>query len=75
MSMFDNMNQMEQDGIVDTVAHQLFEDWVNSNLDEGVMYADHQICLLYGAPELQKEFNEFYNMKPEDELYFEVDNV
>jgi hypothetical protein len=75
MSMFDDMDQMRQEGIADTVAHQLFEDWVNSHLDEGVMYADYQVCLMYGDPELKKEFNEFYNIKPEDELYFEVDNV
>ena len=75
MSMFDDMSQMVQEGIVDTVAHELFDQWVNSNLDEGEMYADHQICLLYGDPLLKKEFNEFYNVKPEDELYFEVDNV
>ena len=73
--MFDDMSQMVQEGIVDTVAHELFDQWVNSNLDEGEMYADHQICLLYGDPLLKKEFNEFYNVKPEDELYFEVDNV
>ena len=75
MSMFDNMNQMEQDGIVDTIAHELFEQWVDSNLDEGVMYADYQICLMYGSPELQKDFNEFYKLTPNDQYYFEVDNV
>jgi len=72
MSMFDDMNQMVQEGIVDTVAHQLFEDWINSHLDEGTMWADYQICLVYGDPELQKDFNEFYKLNPEDELYFEV---
>ena len=70
--MFDDMNQMVQEGIVDTVAHQLFEDWINSHLDEGTMWADYQICLVYGDPELQKDFNEFYKLNPEDELYFEV---
>jgi hypothetical protein len=72
MSMFDDMNQMEQEGIVDTVAHQLFEDWINSHLDEGVMWADYQICLVYGAPELKQEFNEYYKLTPADDLYFEV---
>ena len=73
MSMFDDMDQMLQDGIADTIAHELFDQWVDSNLDEGVMYADHQICLMYGAPELKKQFNEFYNVDPKDELYFEVE--
>ena len=73
MSMFDDMNQMEQDGIVDTIAHQLFDEWVDSNLDEGNMYADYQICLMYGDPLLQKQFNEYHNAKAGDELYFEVD--
>jgi hypothetical protein len=72
-SMFDDMNQMEQDGICDTIAHQLFDEWVESNLDEGTFYADYQICLMYGSPELQKQFNEFYDMKPDEEHYFEVD--
>lgn len=72
MSMFDDMDQMIQDGIVDTVAHQLFDDWIGSHLDEGVIYADYNVCLVYGAPELKQEFNEYYKLTPDHELYFEV---
>jgi hypothetical protein len=72
MSMFDDMNQMVQEGIVDTIAHELYEQWVVSHLDEGIMWTDYNICLLYGDPELKKKFNQFYNVDPKDELYFEV---
>jgi sortase (surface protein transpeptidase) len=37
------------------------------------MYADYQICLMYGHPELQKQFNEYHNAEAGDELYFEVE--
>lgn len=70
--MFDDMNQMVQEGIVDTIAHELYEQWIDSHLDEGVIWADYQICLMYGDPELKKDFNEFYKLTPADELYFEV---
>jgi len=73
MSMFDDMNQMETDGIVDTIAHELFEQWCDANLDEGTMYADYQICQMYGDPSLKIKFNQFYNLKSDDQYYFEVE--
>ena len=70
--MFDDMDQMRQEGIANTIAEELYSQWIYTNLDEGVMYCDYQICSMYGDPELQKEFNKFYNMTPEDQYYFEV---
>ena len=75
MSMFDDMDQMRAEGIADTVAAELFSQWIDSKLDEGVMYADWSMCSMAGDPELKKQFNEFYNVSPDDNLYFEVDNV
>ena len=74
-SFLDDENQMVIDIEIQNISEHLFQEWNNSNLDEGTFYADYQICLLYGDPELKKQFNEFYNVDPKDELYFEVDNV
>jgi len=73
MSMFDDINPMVQDAIKADVAFALLDEWNDSNLDEGTMYADYQICLKYGDPLLQKQFNEFYKMTLTDDLYFEVE--
>ena len=53
------------------IAEQLFDDWSNNNLDEGSDYAEHAF-MAYASPELQKQYNEFYNLSPQDEYYFEV---
>jgi hypothetical protein len=53
------------------IAEELFEQWVNNNLDEGQEYAEHEF-MGYASPELQKQYNEFYNLDPKDQYYFEV---
>jgi len=40
MSFLENENQMVIDAEYSYIGEQLVEDWVNSNLDEGQMYAD-----------------------------------
>ena len=52
------------------ISEQLFDDWSNKNLDEGSDYAEQQF-MAYASPELQKQYNEFYNLSPKDDYYFE----
>ena len=53
------------------IGEELFDQWANNNLDEGTEYAEHAF-MAYASPELQKQYNEFYNLSPQDEYYFEV---
>ena len=73
MSMFEN----ESEGVVQLmfreVADQLFDEWNDSNCDEGTDYADYKIVEMVGTPYMKKRFNEYYELNVGDEYYFEVE--
>ena len=57
--------------MIQEIGEELFDNWANNNLEEGEDYAEHAF-MAYASPELQKQYNEFYNLSPQDEYYFEV---
>jgi hypothetical protein len=52
------------------IEEHLFEQWNNTNLDEGVEYAEHEF-ISFAGPEIKKSYNEFYGYKEGDEYYFD----
>ena len=72
-SFLDDENQMVIDAICTDIAEQLFEDWNQSNLDEGTFYADYQIACLSDSNYLKGRFNQFYDLNKGDEYYLEWD--
>ena len=54
-----NINQMVIDYEIQTISEQLFEEWMNANLDEGTLYADYQFASMCESKEIKKAFNEF----------------
>jgi hypothetical protein len=73
MSFLENENQMVIDAIYQEIGEQLVEDWVNSNLDEGQMYADFRFAEMSNDNYIKGRFNQFYDLKPEDQYYLEWD--
>ena len=73
MSFLENENQMVIDAEYSYIGEQLVEDWVNSNLDEGVYYADKCFAEMCESNYLKGRFNQFYDLKPGDEDYIEFD--
>jgi hypothetical protein len=49
----------------------LVEDWVNSNLDEGQLFADFRFAEMSDNNYLKGRFNLFYDLKPGDQYYLE----
>lgn len=72
-SFLEDENQMVIDAIYTDIADHLLDSWINNNLDEGQYYADLQVALMSGDKYIQKKFNEFYKLTPEDGDYFEVE--
>ena len=72
-SFLDDENQMVIDATVIEIGQKLFEDWNDSNLDEGTFYADWQIALLSDDNYLKGRFNQFYDLTPDDDEYLEWD--
>ena len=73
MSFLEEENQMVIDAELQEIAEQLLDDWIQSNLDEGVMYADYQFASMSDSNYLKGRFNLFYDLKPEDQYYIEWD--
>jgi hypothetical protein len=72
-SFLDDENQMVVDAICTEIGEQLFEDWNQSNLDEGTFWADYQIALMCDSNYLKGRFNQFYDLNPNDQYYLEWD--
>ena len=72
-SFLEDENQMVIDAEIVDIGLKLFEDWNSSNLDEGTFYADYQIALMSDNNYLKGRFNQFYDLKPEDDEYLEWD--
>ena len=71
MSFLENENQMVIDACYSEIGEMLVEDWVNSNLDEGQMYADFRFVEMADSNYLKGRFNQFYDLKPGDQYYLE----
>ena len=72
-SFLDDENEMVVGAIISEIGEKLFEDWNDSNLDEGTFYADWQIALLSDDNYLKGRFNQFYDLNKGDEYYLEWD--
>ena len=72
-SFLDNENQMVVDAIYTDIADHLVQEWINSNLDEGQLYADFQVASMSDSNYIKGRFNQFYNLTPDDQYYVEWD--
>jgi hypothetical protein len=73
MSFLENENQMVIDATYQEIGEMLVEDWVNSNLDEGQLFADYRFAEMADSNYLKGRFNLFYDLKPGDQYYLEYD--
>jgi hypothetical protein len=73
MSFLENENQMVIDATYSEIGDMLVEDWVNSNLDEGQMFADFRFAEMSDNNYLKGRFNLFYDLNPGDQYYLECE--
>ena len=73
MSFLENENQMVIDATYQEIGEMLVEDWINSNLDEGQMFADYRFAEMSDSNYLKGRFNLFYDLNPGDQYYLEFD--
>ena len=73
MSFLENENQMVIDATYQEIGEMLVEDWVNSNLDEGQLFADFRFAEMSDSNYLKGRFNLFYDLKEGDQYYLEWD--
>jgi hypothetical protein len=69
MKMFtDDMNQMLVDSIENDIKEQLFDDWNNSNLDEGEEYAEFKF-MEFAPDNVRQSYNEYYGYVEGDDYF------
>lgn len=68
-SFLEEENQMVIDATVVEIGVQLFEQWNDSNLDEGTFYADWQIAKMCNDNYLIDKFHKHYDIKEGDEYF------
>jgi hypothetical protein len=68
-SMFDTYPKHVTDVILQGIADDLLDSWMNNNLDEGTFWADYQIAMMCDDDAVQKDFNEYYELTPDDDEY------
>jgi len=68
-SFLDDINQMLLDAEIQEISEHLFQEWMNSNLDEGTFWADYQFALMCNSTYIKQKFNEFYELKEGDNEY------
>jgi len=73
VSFLDNENEMVIDITLQEIGMELFEDWHNSNLDEGILYADWQIASRCDSNYLKRRYNEHWELTPDEEFYVEFE--
>ena len=64
----DNMNEMLIGSIEYDIKEQLFDDWNNSNLDEGEEYAEFKF-MEFAPDNVRQSYSEYYGYKEGDEYF------
>lgn len=53
------------------IANDLFDDWNDANLNEGLLYADYKIAEASGDSLIINEYHEHWKLEPGDEYYID----
>ena len=67
-----NINQMVIDAEATYIAEELFQQWTDSNLDEGTFYADYRFAEMCDSKQIKEAFNTYYKLNEGDEYYVGV---
>ena len=70
-SFLDDMPQHILDSEIQDIAMEMFDSWMDSNLNDGQFWADFRFAEMSNTKEIKKAFNTFYGLTEEDEEYLE----
>lgn len=72
-SFLENVHQMILDEEIEHISSMLFDEWMDSNLDEGQFFSDRRFAEMSSSNYIKNEFNKHWNLNPDDEHYMELD--
>lgn len=68
-SFLDDMPQHILDAEIQEISEILFDQWMDSNLDDGQFWADRRFAEMSNSPHTKSAFNTFYGLTEEDDEY------
>lgn len=68
-SMFDSYPPHVTDAILQGIAEDLLDSWLTSNADEGTFWSDYQIALMCDDDAVQQDFNNYWELTPDEDEY------
>lgn len=70
-SFLDDMPQHILDAEIQEISEILFDQWMDSNLDDGQFWADRRFAEISNSQYIKDAFNTFYGLGKVDEEYVE----
>ena len=68
-SFLDDINQMVLDSEIQEIAMKLFDEWMDSNLNDGMFWADRRFAEMSDSRFIKDSFNKFYGITEDEEEY------
>lgn len=66
-SFLEDIPQHIVDAEIQAISEQLFDEWMDSNTNEGVFYCDYRFAEMSGNPDIIAQFHEHWEIGPDDE--------
>jgi hypothetical protein len=70
-SFLDDMPQHILDAEILEISEMLFDEWMDSNLNDGQFWADRRFAEMSNSEYTKQAFNTFYGLTEDDEEYIE----
>ena len=68
-SFTDHMDDEVRTDMYLQISNQLFDDWNDANLNEGIIYADFRIAEMSGDTDIITAFHQHWGIGPNDEYW------
>lgn len=69
MEFLESLNIREQNYVLTDVMGEVFNAWLNDQLDEGSSSAEREIVFMSNDSSLKERYNAHYNLDPADPRY------
>ena len=68
-SFLDDVRQHILDAEILDISEQLFDNWMNANLDDGQFWADYRFAEMSDSELIKDAFNKFYGISKGEDMY------
>lgn len=70
-SFLESMDEEIVNDLINDIAGHLFDEWHDSNCNEGLLYADWKIASMSDSRDIVNAYNEYWELEEDDEYYID----